>query len=496
LNILALILFGLHLYVRVLPPTTTPIPGPGDAESAWWGLWPAVYVPGWAIFLGGALFFLSWLWSWRQLTRLTEAQTTTEKAASRPWLLPGIAVALFLAFFMFPIVHTRWGDAYILANGIAWPDPSVRLVYSWQAPLDVFLHSRIWLWLHELLNWNDAIPVYRILSPIAGGFYLLALLGLSRHSELAPGWLTFGFLATLGVLELFFGYIENYSFAAAGILIYLWLGLDVLKGRRSLWLAALALALTNAFHPSTVVLAPSLLYLGWRSSLRRGEHTGSSGNETSSAEAPVATARHWIGTAAAIAIPMLVVATATILFMERGGHGLHSLVSSDRPGGGDGRWLVPLFQTATKWEHYTMFSWPHLRDFLNEQMLVAPVVLPALLICTGFLLFRRSREHQQRDDRHKGIDRLGDPVTGYLLLAAGFHLLLTWLWNPDYGGQRDWDLFSLAAIPVTLLFVHLFSRVFRHRVALTAAAVPLLVLQALHLAAWVYQNTLPWHWPG
>ena len=24
------------------------------------------------------------------------------------------------------------------------------------------------------------------------------------------------------------------------------------------------------------------------------------------------------------------------------------------------------------------------------------------------------------------------------------------LWNPDYGGQRDWDLFSLA-IPATLL---------------------------------------------
>ena len=32
-------------------------------------------------------------------------------------------------------------------------------------------------------------------------------------------------------------------------------------------------------------------------------------------------------------------------------------------------------------------------------------------------------------------------------------------------------------------------------VTLLAGFAPLIVLQALHTAAWVYQNTLPWAWP-
>ena len=70
--------------------------------------------------------------------------------------------------------------------------------------------------------------------------------------------------------------------------------------------------------------------------------------------------------------------------MESGGHGVVALFTSDRPGGGDARWFVPLWETQTRWEQYTMFSWPHLRDVLNEQLLVGPVVLPALLILTAY----------------------------------------------------------------------------------------------------------------
>ena len=105
-------------------------------------------------------------------------------------------------------------------------------------------------------GWETATPVYRLLSPLAGGLYLLVVLALSRERRLAPGWLTYGLLVTLGLIQLFFGYVENYSFAAVGVLAYLWLGLGVLNGRRPLWLAASVLALTNATHPSTVVLAP------------------------------------------------------------------------------------------------------------------------------------------------------------------------------------------------------------------------------------------------
>jgi hypothetical protein len=137
-------------------------------------------------------------------------------------------------------------------------------------------------------------------------------------------------------------------------------------GRRPLWLAASILAVTHAIHPSTIVLSPSLLYLGWLA-FARGRLQG----------------RRQAGgldVTLQIALPMMLVAGATVILMEQGGHGISALLTSDRPGGGDARWLVPLWETTTRWEQYTLFSWLHLRDFINEQLLVAPVVLPSLLI--------------------------------------------------------------------------------------------------------------------
>ena len=473
---MALLLTALHLFVRTLPATPTPIPAPGDPESAWWGLWPVTYAPGWAVILGSLLVLAVTIGSWRSL------RSPTANRSMPRWALPGMAALLFLAFFLFPLAHTRWGDAYLLSQGIAWPDPAQRLVYSWQAPLDVFLHSRVWLWLHEPLGWADAMPAYRLLSPLAGGLYLLALLALSRDERLAPGWLAFGLLASLGLLQLFFGYVENYSFAAAGILLYLWLGVRVLQGRSPLWLAALALAVTNGLHPSTVVLAPSLLFLAWR-------RLGKNGGE------PIS----FVTILAQVGLPMLLVAGGVILLMETGGHGIAALLTSDRPGGGDGRWLVPLFRTSTRWEHYTLFSWPHLRDFLNEQLLVAPAVLPALILLGGTGLWGRTRpegELPSASARLNGTDEAAPGLLGFLGWAAGAHLLLTWLWNPDYGGQRDWDLFSLAAIPTALLLAVLAPRVLTERRLLRAGMAPLLLVQALHTAAWIYQNTRPWQWPS
>ncbi|RME54348.1 MAG: hypothetical protein D6790_16830 [Caldilineae bacterium] len=474
LNVYALGAAALHLYVRTLPATPTPLPGPGDPESRWWGLWPATYPPGWLVWLGAGVVLAAVIWGQRHVRRPVASSETPPHLPF--WLLGAAALALFGSFFLFPIVHTRWGDAYLLSRALAWPDPELRLTHSWQAPLDVFLHSQVWLHFHQVLGWGaDAAPVYRLLSPLAGGLYLLAVLGLAQEDAQTPNWLTFGLLSSLGVIQLFYGYVENYSFAAAGILGYLWLGLRTLRGKAPLWLAALILAVTNGLHPSTVVYAPSLLYLGWRAWRRPSAH-GAEGQPA------------W-RIALTVVGPMFLVAGGVILLMETGGHGLGALLTDDRPGGGDGRWLVPLFTTSTRWEHYTMFSWPHLRDFLNEQMLVAPGASPALLITALFMGMA-----WLVGDKQKQALLGKDTETRFLLWAAGCHLLLTWVWNPDYGGQRDWDLFSLAAIPTALLLARTLPRVLSRR-ALTPATLPLLLLQALHAAAWIYQNRLPWNWP-
>jgi hypothetical protein len=377
-------------------------------------------------------------------------------------------------------VHTRWGDAYLLSKSIAWPDPALRLTHSWQAPLDLLIHSQLWLLGHARFGWADAAPVYYWLSPLAGILYLGVTLVLSQDEALAPTWLTFGMLTTLGVIQLFFGYVENYSFAATGVLAYLWLGLDVLHGRRTLWPASWLLAVTHALHPSTVVLSPSLLYLGWRNAQWARERNNSLW--------PIVFS---------IIIPMTLVATVTVLFMEAGGHGLAALLTTDRPGGSDARWFVPLWATSTRWEQYTMFSWPHLRDLMNEQLLVAPVVWPSLLwlFCKGRPIvsgdlggLRTIGESAQTPQKFQTQRR-------FLAIAAFGYLLFICLWNPDYGGQRDWDLFSLASLPATLWLITMLPCALPVRRYLVAGAAPLILVQGLHTAAWIYQNTLPWAWP-
>lgn len=455
---IALLLIALHIYVRTLPPTPTPIPTASDAEAAWWGLWPVTLLPTVWFWLGIAAILATMIWGWN-----VKPSATTSRDLPLRWLY-AISALLIVAFYLLPIVHTRWGDAYILSKSIAWPDPSLRLTHSWQAPLDVFLHSQLWLTFGAQMGWQDATPVYYLVSPIAGALFLAILLQLAADRALAPSWLTYGLMATLGTMQLFFGYIENYSFAATGIITFLWLGRRLLQGRGPLWIAALMLAFTNATHPSTIVLGPALLFLAWVT-WRRG------------------TIPFW-RVVVETAIPMLLVAGGTLLLMEAGGHGLSAFLTTDRPGGSDASWFVPLWGTQTRWEAYTLGSWLHFRDLLNQMLLVAPVVLPSL-IWIGLAV-----RHNLLDEQREGQSE----TRRFLAIASLFYLLLIFVWNPDYGGQRDWDLFSLAWLPTTLWLVSV-ARARLNENTMLAGFAPLIVLQALHTATWIYQNTLPWNWP-
>lgn len=451
LRALCLLLISLHLAASLLP------------EAQVWSVWPYTYLP------------IAWRWILAALAGLTLLPATAaviRRAAQRLPRLPEqqrnavfalLALLSLLPFTLFRIVHTRWGDAYILVNGIPYPDPALRVGVSWRAPIDLWLHIRLWKMGQRIWGWADAWPAYHILSPLAGGLYLFATLKLadSLGRNRTEKVLAAGLFLTLGLMQLFFGYVENYSFAAAGVTVFLWLALDTLRGRRPLWQPALALALTHGLHPSTLALAPALLYLA----------------------AVEARRSSWPRALLHAVLPMALVGGSIWLLMTLNGHGLGTLATSDSPGGGDGRWLVPLRHTATRWEHYTLFSVAHLVDWLNAHLLSAPVTLGSLTILAA-------ATWRPRQPRRAAPDY----ILRFLLVATVFYWLFTWIWNADYGGRRDWDLFSLAALPGTALLAYALPRLLRERVALAQATLLLVAVSAIHTAAWIYQNTLPWEW--
>ena len=499
LHLIALGLLALQAYVRRFPPTATAIPEPDTPEALWWGLWPITYLPAWAFALGAIAIIvgIAYAW-WRELTPRAPAGTHGRQRHSTP--------ASRTCWPLCP--PCSWSPSSPFRSCI----PAGAMPTSCPSPLPgptppfASLAPGKPLWMSSCTAasgtrfephaaWEDATPVYRILSPIAGAIYLAVLLLLSRNRRFAPGWLSYGLLVTLGLLQLFFGYIENYSFAAAAVLLYMYLGIRFVQARDfagsvanhspMLWPAATVLAFANAFHPSTLVLLPSLLYLAGLNLHRSRE----SGNK------PLA--RDVILTGAQIAAPMALVFGFTWIMMETGNHGLTALFTDDKPGGGDARWFVPLRETATEWERYTMFSWPHLRDFANEQLLIAPVVLPSLVFLGAARLFNTHSEQTTRRSTPSAAahNQPESRLASFLAIAFAFYLLLTWTWNPDYGGQRDWDLFSLVAIPEALLLVFMLARTLAPGRYLAMAAAPLIAVQALLTTAWIYQNTLPWSWP-
>jgi hypothetical protein len=443
---LALALIALHLAT------------PWFTESMAWGLWPITYLPA------------GWRWALSLLAlaavlggdRLPTGLLRCPSAAS-PLIGWGLALASAIPFYFLRIRHLRWGDARLLVEAI--PHPDFRLTYVWQAPLDVFVHAKAWALGNRAFGWADPRPVYWILSTAAGVVFVRTLWGLAGwlgRDRLERG-LLLGLVLSLGTIQLFFGYIENYSLMTVGVLAYAWLAMRTLQGKMALRWPALALALTHAFHPSTLILVPSLLYAGW---IGWRQERGASSNASSA---------FW-RRLAEIAVPYTLVFVAVLALMTAGGHGLDALLGVDFPGGGDRRWFVPLFETTTRFERYTMFSLGHLVDVLNQQLLVAPVVWPALLL--GALL------SWGRLPRH-------DPLFRFLLAMAGCYLLLTLTWNPDYGGQRDWDLFAPAAVPAALLLAYTLPRLLPERAALRGAGWALVAAQVLHTLAWIYRNTLP-----
>ncbi len=456
IKVWGLIVLTLHLAAYVLP------------EETFWSVWPYTFLPpwlGWSLaLLAGALTVPAVNQTISNgLYRLWAAWPAGAVPARERWFALA-ALMMGLLFWLARLRHLRWGDAYLLSVALSYPDLELRVIYNWQAPLTVFLHQRLWQYVaNPLLGW-PVEQVYAAVSIVCGMIFVYVLLNFVTRlgRTILEAVVLAGLLLTTGSMQLFFGYVENYTIVSLGLLVTLFLAWQALQGDLSPLWPVLAFSITNAFHPSTVFLWPGLWLLVWLC-WRRGYVSGR-------------------GVLLQTLLPPLLVGGAVFLLMESGGHGLAALLGEDRPGGGDGIWFVPLFETTTRWQHYTMFSAAHLLDWLNIHFLISPFGLPIILLTlwTGYR-FRLTLFERQTDRDY-----------GYFLgLTAAMYLLLTWLWNPDYGGRHDWDLFAPAAFVYTLLAGYLLVHTMTRPEKLRAAALFVVAVCLLHTGAWIFTNTHP-----
>jgi tetratricopeptide (TPR) repeat protein len=344
----------------------------------------------------------------------------------------------FLAMGLFWVLRSRtyfWGDGLGLVSTLN----RGGVIRMWSELLEVLLHLNLYKLLNLLFS-ADALLTYQVVSIVGGGIFVFFVFLFSEYlgKDLFEKVFVFSILSTMGSVQLFFGYVEHYSFAYVTVFAYLVLSLRWIdKGGTVLW-AVLPFVMALAFHFSSFYLLPSLAYLLL---LKR--------------ETRVNKKVIW-----GLELGLFLIG---ILFLFH--------VFESKPG------LIRIFVLPVEHKFapgYTSLSWAHLLDLLNEHLLTSPVGL--VLVSAVFAIVGRKSDFKSSAVR-------------FLLLVTGFQLLFHFVIDPGLGAPRDWDLFSTLSLGYTILALLLFLKLGRGLVTFKYVATILVTISFFSTLPWVVLNT-------
>jgi len=389
-------------------------------------------------------------------------------------LVPRVRAALIRWIRRFPSRLDPWGDArsrttFLVLFGIA----GAVLFVGFRSAVTLLGDGEVHLQL--LGRWaTDPVPS-RVNAPL--GYTLLALLhrlaapvglsleGTARAASVLAGVVycatcvplarvlgrddversvILGMLITPGFLQLFFGYVETYALPTAALLLFVGSGVMAIRGAVRAWVPAVVLGVLIPIHLVTLAVLPSLLFLAVPA--RDGEP----------GPIPRDAGRRALGVGLALVVAAALL--AGIGFSPSAWRATRSAAN-----------LLPLLGTPGFTQAYRLGSPAHLLDVVNQYLLVIPAALLVLPLV-----------------RPRSV--LADPELRFVLAAAAGPVAFTVLANPEIGAFRDWDVFSLAGVPLALAAALVLVRRVPDRERLAHAGLLVIVAAAVHTAAWVGVN--------
>jgi Flp pilus assembly protein TadD len=351
--------------------------------------------------------------------------------------------------------NTYLGDGTILVSSIADGE-----TFHPRQPLTMLLQQTLYRSL-RLLFGADSRPAERVaqdtvaLGSVVAGIAFVIVVGLLARELMrmrAPGGDEPGrsdvhtillalVLLMQGYVQLFFGYVENYAFYALGVATYLWVSLRFLRGLGPLIVPAGVLVIGIAFHLASALLLPSLGALCiW------------------------AFARHDLRRSAVRDVAVSVALFFAIRFALTAWRHDYDLLSALLDAAG--------FAVNRRQELTPLFSSAHVRDVINEQLLIGP--LGILLLAAGVMVAAPAL-------RARG--------SMFLMVAALAHVGPAWLAGDSLA--RDWDLFAPAGLIFTAAGFALFLRRTQGRSGLLPGLACALLLSVYHTVPWIVVNASP-----
>jgi tetratricopeptide (TPR) repeat protein len=279
-------------------------------------------------------------------------------------------------------------------------------------PVSAVLQLRIYEALHSLFArepqaWIAAWDALALGSCICGGLFAVVVWSLAAEltrdagaGAAAPArWprlLAALVLLSQGYVQLFFGYVENYSLLTLALALYLLLALQHLRGGQPLAAPGLALLIAFGLHMSALAVAPSFALLAaWSWA---GKSPGRVAREVGIVALVVVAAELWLGTLGPGYRP-----TATLI---------------DLIGG-------LMTDPARGWEKGLG---GHLLDVTNEQMLIGPMAGLFIIAMLAVAAILRSPLGRR---------------AAFLGAAAAGWLASQWVaGDSNLGYARNWDLLA------------------------------------------------------
>ena len=311
--------------------------------------------------------------------------------------------------------------------------------FSATEPLDFCLHALAYKFLKL-----EAHQTYTLISCLAGALFVFMALWFSHllGKDNKERILAFVVLVTMGSVQLFFGYIESYSLVYVGMLAYFLLSFLYLRGRCGLFFPSLALLTSISLHLSAAYLLPSLIYLHLVNPQK--DKGRSSVRQISS-----------------VALILLLVGVGFAVVIAKNPNPT-SITS----------YLIPL--AGSENDPYSLFSFAHLVDVINEQLLLSPggIILWVIIFFVAVKI------------------NLRDRVVRFLVIATIFSFAFAFLMDPKLGYARDWDLFSSTGLSITILGIYLGFKYFRQAQTkkLNYAILALTCTALLSTVPWIYVN--------
>jgi len=351
-----------------------------------WGINQLAFLPRPLGFGLIAAICVGWLILWLRTRGQAETKSKKKPSTNTIGLIIGVVI-LGALFYIFRDRLNLLGDSYLRIEELQKKGLARLFADTPGEALDYFIHWVTYAYILKPLGLG-ALVSYQIWSITAGLIYTIAAWQISskmRNYNIEP-WLTLTWIMAWGGLMLFCGYAENYSLAAACLLLTIGFAIDYIRGGKKFLLMMVVFLLAFFFHNLTVIILPAI----WYAVLIQAVPLRKKG-----------------------IIPLLILTLITAGY-----------IIGTRIGSPEGTLI--LFDSVSE-PGYTLFSAAHLIDILNQLLLVSPMFI-------AVLLFGKYRG-QPNAERKRLIVFAG--IAALAGMAALFFI------DPKLGLARDWDLFAL-----------------------------------------------------